>query len=188
MLSTPTAGASINSRLKALLKRYGTYYPPPTSLSSINTPRPIVGIPEEVLTEKFLEEIKGRVVFVGTALVQEDIEMEEAGEEAFGLNADLQAVEESHLQRQSKKYSSTSRATDVSMKVPLYGARAGGVGQGSILVPGWVRERCGEILFEEGGEDRRSLSELILESLLRVRVYLPLPFFICTSDFVLWYG
>lgn len=74
------------------------------------------------------------------------------------------------MTRMEKNYSRNSTATTISFKVPSLslGPVISGVGRGWIKIPGWIRERAAEVLFEEGDEDEFSLTEVILESLLRV--------------------
>jgi hypothetical protein len=57
-------------------------------------------------------------------------------------------------------YSAESTATDLSVHLPG--------GKGTVTVPGWVRERAAELFFEPGDEDEASLTETVLELLLKV--------------------
>ena len=41
-------------------------------------------------------------------------------------------------------------------------------GRGTLLIPGWVRERAVEVLFEGGDVDESSVAEVILDCLMRV--------------------
>lgn len=43
-----------------------------------------------------------------------------------------------------------------------------GTGRGTLVVPGWIRERAAEVLFEGGDVDESSVAEVILDSLLKV--------------------
>lgn len=36
-----------------------------------------------------------------------------------------------------------------------------------MIIPGWIRERAAEVLFEGGDVDEMSVAEVILESLLK---------------------
>ncbi len=42
-----------------------------------------------------------------------------------------------------------------------------GTGLGTLVIPGWIRERAAEVLFEGGDIDESSLAELILNVLLK---------------------
>jgi actin-related protein 10 len=43
-----------------------------------------------------------------------------------------------------------------------------GTGRGTLIIPGWIRERAAEVLFEGGDVDESSLAEVILDTLLKV--------------------
>jgi actin-related protein 10 len=43
-----------------------------------------------------------------------------------------------------------------------------GTGRGTLIIPGWVRERAAEVLFEGGDVDESSVAEVILDALLKV--------------------
>jgi len=64
-------------------------------------------------------------------------------------------------------YQKHSTARDMSLKVnpPGIGAPAG---RGTLIIPGWVRERVAEVLFEGGDVDESSVAEVILDCLMRV--------------------
>jgi actin-related protein 10 len=68
----------------------------------------------------------------------------------------------------SARFERQSRATDFMIQVnpppPL-----SGTGRGSIRIPGWIRERAAEQLFQGGDVDECSVTEVILYSLLKVR-------------------
>lgn len=75
---------------------------------------------------------------------------------------------ESHLQAISKMYERHSTATDLKMKVEPPASQQVGTGRGTLIIPGWIRERAAEVLFEGGDVDESSVAEVILESLLKV--------------------
>lgn len=176
-MSTPTASSRLNKRLKSLLLHFGSYIPAATSLTSSVVPQ-ITKIPKEVLSEEFLEEIKTRVCFVGEKIIpSDDIEDLFPDTEAMDISSDSLIQEEYQeaedlllMNRMERNYSRSSTATTLSFKVPSLslGPVISGVGRGWIEIPGWIRERAAEVLFEEGDEDELSLTEVILESLLRV--------------------
>ena len=64
-------------------------------------------------------------------------------------------------------YQKHSTARDMSLKVnpPGIGAPAG---RGTLIIPGWVRERAAEVLFEGGDVDESSVAEVVLDCLMRV--------------------
>ncbi|KAG9039960.1 hypothetical protein FRB95_004432 [Tulasnella sp. JGI-2019a] len=84
-------------------------------------------------------------------------------------------IQESQLRAKATLYKRNSSATDVKMRVvpPLAHATASGSGssaRGTLIIPGWIRERAAELLFEGGDVDEPSVVEVILEALLKVPV------------------
>lgn len=117
-----------------------------------------------------MEEIKTRVCFVGEALAvdadsvhgDEDDESAQDGESEEDLAL---------LRRMEKRYKATTTATTISIRIPSLSQPPvlSGVGRGWIQIPGWVRERAAEVLFEEGDDDESGLTELVLGSILKAR-------------------
>lgn len=63
-------------------------------------------------------------------------------------------------------YKRHSTANDIQMPVTPP-ASSGGLGRGVLIIPGWIRERAAEVLFEGGDVDEVSVAEIILDSLLK---------------------
>lgn len=63
-------------------------------------------------------------------------------------------------------YKPHSTANDIQMPVTPP-ASSGGLGRGVLVIPGWIRERAAEVLFEGGDVDEVSVAEVILDSLLK---------------------
>jgi actin-related protein 10 len=63
-------------------------------------------------------------------------------------------------------YKRHSTASDIQIQVTPP-ASSGGLGRGVLMIPGWIRERAAEVLFEGGDVDEVSIAEVILESLLK---------------------
>jgi actin-related protein 10 len=76
---------------------------------------------------------------------------------------------ESHVQALSNLYQRHSTATDLRIRVEAPPSQQHGTGRGTLVVPGWIRERAAEVLFEGGDVDESSVAEVILDSLLKVR-------------------
>ena len=75
-------------------------------------------------------------------------------------------------------YKRHSTANDIQMPVTPP-ASSGGLGRGVLMIPGWIRERAAEVLFEGGDVDEVSVAEVILDSLLKARF----PFICCARLF-----
>lgn len=173
----------MNRRLRALLLAFASYIAPPPSLTS-TTPARITRLPREILTDDLVEEIKTRLCFVGgenshtTDEAQAgsgDLEIPQVRDDLNKLDEDEAIV--AHL---FERYSRTAPASKpVSFRVPtlrggptLRSANGHSGGRGWIHVPGWVRERAAEVLWEdEGDHDARGLADVVLECLLRVSFF-----------------
>lgn len=172
-------------------------------------------MPEELLTDALIEDLKTRCCFVGEALdasVQVDVPMtyeepeqqpssdsatSESGYSFSRVSGDLQSNAsasgvsassdfsiispsqapsnldrprpgESHLQALANLYTRHSTATDLRIRVEPPPSQQTGTGRGTLVVPGWIRERAAEVLFEGGDVDESSVAEVILDSLLKV--------------------
>ena len=225
--TTPLAGARLTSHLRALLLFFGTYLPPPTSLSAaVNMPASSRSsrVPAEVLSDAVLDEIKTRCSFVGevmdTALDSGvvssmgedpmDVDMPPSdsapSESEFSrvsadrdsnagpASSDFSVISRSQvlpgrphagehqLQALADLYMRHSTATDLHLKVTPPVSQQTGTGHGTLIVPGWIRERGSEVLFEGGDVDESSVAETILDCLLKVRSY-PIQRFLLTDTF-----
>ncbi|KAH9944842.1 actin family [Amylocystis lapponica] len=215
--TTPLAGCRLSSHLRALLLLFGTYLPPPTSLSAAaNIPAAArsTRVPEEVLSDAVIQEVKTRCCFVGDALDTSDTRvMSPSGDDSLELelppsdpamsesefsrvsadmdsnfssqhaassgfsvvshsqvNPDRPRPGESHLQALATMYTRLSTATDLHMRVDPPAAQQVGTGRGTLIIPGWIRERAAEVLFEGGDVDESSVAEVLLDALLKVPV------------------
>ncbi|KAJ6531966.1 actin-domain-containing protein [Mycena capillaripes] len=193
--TTPLAGARLTSHLPNI---------PATNRS--------MRVPQEVLTDAVVEEIKARCCFVGDALgpspsetrgatpgddsweadlppsdsTQSESDFSLAGRDSnfsshrasseFSIisNPRVPAADnprgEGHLQALATLYKRHSTATDLQMRVVPPVSQQTGTGRGTLIIPGWVRERTAEVLFEGGDVDESSTAEVILDSLLKVPV------------------
>lgn len=218
--TTPLAGSRLSSHIRALILLFGTYLPPPTSLSAAaNIPAATrsTRVPQEVLTDAVLDEVITRCCFVGTPIDnRSDMRVMSPGEdEPMDLDlppssdmtpsesdfsrvgsADLESNNEfsqpassgfsivsrsqiapermtkgeTHLQALASLYTRHSTATELYLKVVPPVAQQTGTGRGTLIIPGWIRERGAEVLFEGGDVDESSVAETILDSLLKVPV------------------
>lgn len=203
---------------------FATYLPPLTTLggaANIPAASRSMRVPEEILTDAVMEDIKSRCCFVGEmldsdfhpAMVYGDdgsTEPEVPPSETSQMETDsvvdtpasppssrlssvtspsgltalthaLSSVQtgatgldrasgERHLQAIAMMYSRYATATDISIRVDPPPSHPTGTGMGSIRIPGWVRERAAEVLFEGGDVDEGSVAEIILDALLDVPV------------------
>ncbi|KAI0648997.1 actin-domain-containing protein [Trametes meyenii] len=219
--TTPLAGARLSSHIKALLLMFGTYIPPATSLSAaMNIPAASrsVRVPQDVLTDKVIDEIKTRCCFVGDPLdtdsngaaaaarasspgmgdtsseldlppsdpalsesefsrVSADLDSNFAASSGFSVvshsqvpGMDAPHAGESRVQALATMYGRHSTATDIHMRVDPPPAQQTGTGRGTLIIPGWIRERAAEVLFEGGDVDESSVAEVILDCMLKVPV------------------
>ncbi|KAG5647019.1 hypothetical protein DXG03_001744 [Asterophora parasitica] len=216
--TTTLAGARLTSHLRALLLMFGTYLPPPTSLSAaVNVPAAnrATRVPQEVLLDSVVEEIKTRCCLVGDILgtnhadarettpggddgsdfdvppssdyTQSESEFSHVGSESnvsshressseFSVITNPRVLPadaprgENHLQALANLYTRHSTATQLQMRVMPPPSQQAGTGRGTLIIPGWIRERAAEVLFEGGDVDESSVAEVILDSLLKVPV------------------
>lgn len=190
---------------------FGTYIPPLSSLgtaANIPTASRSLRVPEDLLTDKIIEEVKTSCCFVGDALhfdsqvelhdisnvgdnstefevpssdasvPESDFSRVSAASEnsGFSIVSNVRATPdtrgseqgEAHLQALATMYKRHSSATDLEMPVDPPPSQNIGTGRGTLLIPGWVRERAAEVLFEGGDVDESSVAEVILDSLLKV--------------------
>lgn len=105
----------------------------------------------------------------------EDVRMSDIGE---GASISDEAADGELMRQLKRRYAASSTATDLAIRVPpakeATSASGNGpgnapsTGRGAIAIPGWVRERAAEVLFEEGDIDEASIVELVLDALKSV--------------------
>ena len=225
--TTPLAGSRLTSHIRALLLMFATYLPPPSSLSaaiSVPNANRATRVPQEVLSDAVVEEIKTRGCFVsdvlGSAKEQrrEDTpgpEDDPPSEMDIPPSSDASVSEsdfshaalsqpdsefsvvsgsfpprphadqaqggggENYLQAIATMYKRHSTATDLQMRVMPPPSQQTATGRGTLIIPGWIRERAAEVLFEGGDVDESSLAELILDTLLKACTLFPFFEFHC---------
>ena len=152
-------------------------------------------IPEEILTDDLVEDIKTRCCFVGevlnarqspSSLDAMDLDLvstetvsgvtapQSPRSEHNGSAATTEGGYQQGLERLASLYRKHSNATDMALRVmpPVAHITEAGTGpqaRGTIIIPGWIRERAAEVLFEGGDVDERSVVEIVLDILLKVR-------------------
>ncbi|KDQ14960.1 hypothetical protein BOTBODRAFT_159018 [Botryobasidium botryosum FD-172 SS1] len=195
--TTPIAGARLTSHLRNLILAFGTYRSPPPLLGAPIPPAP-TRVALEILTPTLLEEIKARCCFVGESISGEEDQPAD-DDDAMSLDvppssdtdmaasdaeppsdvfssivpiSEAQAVA-LEVERVRAMYSRHTDATDLHFRVvpPGIVSHAPGAStRGTLVIPGWVRERAAELLFEGGDVDEKSVAEVILDTLLKVPV------------------
>lgn len=130
-----------------------------------DTQRRITLPPEAVLTDHLVEKVITQGCFIGSITIssaqETDVTMEEPPASSQSDQIDQQLAEELHI-----RYRSTSVAKDWSLYTNV---GHGALGPSRFVVPGWVRERAGEIFFQEDIEDEaESLPDMILSCISKV--------------------
>lgn len=77
---------------------------------------------------------------------------------------------EGHLQALATMYGRQSTASDLEVRVTPPVSQQTGTGNGIVIIPGWIRERAAEFLFTGGDVDEKSVAQVILDSMLKVRL------------------
>ncbi|OAV94999.1 hypothetical protein PTTG_05497 [Puccinia triticina 1-1 BBBD Race 1] len=205
--STTRAGSRLSARLSVLLSRFAQYLIiPKFGQSSLSTSNPRITkpthIPPGLLTPAVVEDIKTRLLFVSQDKLQLDNQSEpiqpltEQAEQEEGQ--DNQGLEEDYSESNNHQLLDTleriyRRSTSPDTQDVVYKLPAPQPSQsnprppciGVIRVPGWMRERASEILFnptlssigqiEEEEDESLSIPEIILECLLKLPIDLRRP-------------
>ena len=114
---------------------------------------------------------------VGSADLESNNEFSQPASSGFSIVSRSQIAPErmtkgeTHLQALASLYTRHSTATELYLKVVPPVAQQTGTGRGTLIIPGWIRERGAEVLFEGGDVDESSVAETILDSLLKVASY-----------------
>lgn len=176
--STTCAGLRLLSRLRALLLAFGRYSPPPQlSITSSATPiKPLQSVPEDLLTPEVLLDLLHRGCFVAPNRTPTT-----ETSSAFTRSAPVELKEEydeakdaAWMEYLGRRYRQHSSASSISIKVaPPASAAASAPSSASnqkafLLVPGWIRERAADVLFEPGNQDEPSIIEAMMTSLVKV--------------------
>lgn len=183
--TSPLAGMRLSSHLRALLLLFGVYRPPSnldlrSSTRSTSNPKP-TRVPEDLLTEELIEEIKTRCCYVGNPLPASASQnfLRSAGSsspppppssdppESEDTSIEMEETDP-HISTIDKYYGQHSKATELRMRVKHPNAQSEDMGLGTLVIPGWIRERAAELLFEDGDLDEQSVVEVVLRSLRKV--------------------
>ncbi|KAK4685993.1 actin-related protein 10, partial [Tremellales sp. Uapishka_1] len=158
---TPLAGRRLHQHLRSLLLHYATYIPPPPSLGNLSD-RSSAAVPPQLLTDRLLERILTEACFVGGVVIHDGTKGDQE------LDSD-ESDEARRMRLFKERYEGTSTAKDASFMVAP--VRKSDMGPGSLIVPGWIRERTAEILFEHDGESEdASVPHAILNTMLKLPI------------------
>jgi hypothetical protein len=85
---------------------------------------------------------------------------------------DVEAPARREAERLARRYSdqSSSSAKDMLFRVTPLSGSSKAMGTGTLVVPGWVRERASEILFGDAVDEDESIPGLILACILKVGI------------------
>ncbi|KAG0215105.1 hypothetical protein BGX28_000810 [Mortierella sp. GBA30] len=111
-------------------------------ISLVDNPTDLRIIPEGMLTSAFLENIKTRLLFASPLIIT--------------------AKDNVNEEEMNNNFRDVSTSSEVHVEVWLEEEQARGI----LAIPGWIRERASECLFN-GDEDAESLTDIILESILK---------------------
>lgn len=179
--STPLAGRALHRRLKALLRHHATYLAPPASLSNLAR-RPVQPIPASLLSDELIDRIITEACFVAESAPDEQTgqerprrgDDEDDDPDVETLENDDHEIENAFVTRLEARYASGTTARDWCIPVSPTPTDAKSMGPGTLIVPGWIRERAVEVLFGDQMDDEAdSLPDAILRCILRVSTASP---------------
>lgn len=190
------AGARLSQRLRSLLLHFATFVTPqqiPAPTSTFTTTAVVPAnerrekVSKDLLTEDFLDEIVSKALLVSPSRITQTSWTSPGKtdwKDAQPFSHLSEEDDETFMETLKEKYQDTSSALDMTIHVPpppppplspaeTPSTLGGGIttqntSRGVILIPGWVRERAAEVLFEPGDEDEESIVEMILHILLKV--------------------
>lgn len=154
------AGRALHRRLRRLLERFATYHPPPVSLNNL-TSQTVHPLPDGLLSDHLVERIVTETLFTGSVILEDD--------HIQHMEVDIDAAdpEVGKLDAVRERFANASSATNLSFPFPTTAPSR--FGPGRLEIPGWIRERAAEVLFEgDDQEEVDSIQECILHTILKV--------------------
>lgn len=192
LASSPRAGKQLNQRLKLLLLRYAKYIESHRSLQSCDTSlkQRSKAVEESMLSEEILEEIKAKALFVGPypppprpegTVEQSQTQYRRYASEStatpFTFAISPVTVDPDNAGSLIQKFGPSPQST-----LSAAGSSTSTFSRGLIAIPGWVRERAAEALFESRDLDEDDVVHLTLRVLSALPVDLRRP--MCESILV----
>lgn len=80
------------------------------------------------------------------------------------------------MDRLKERYKANSNASDLKVPISPRKGENQDMGPAILVVPGWIRERAVEAIFGDHETEERSIHDLILETILKVRSHPSLGF------------
>jgi hypothetical protein len=163
--STPLASRRLHHRLKASLRHHARYYPPPASLSSL-TRHAVQPVPLAVLTDDLVQRIIIQGCFVSSPLIPPASDTRRSDQP---ISADVDEIDDTRLLGELQGlYAPGADASDIRISISPLSGETQGMGPSTLVVPGWIRERAAEVLFEDDGNEVEGIPELVLQCISRV--------------------
>lgn len=153
--STPMAGKVLSQRLKSMIV---------ASAKIFDSSQPIVS---SMLSDDIIEDIQTRFLFVSPFRINHMLQSPPTSRsmsmsKTVSIDSVLLGVPKgSDTESYEKRYHETSAATDVK----YHFRRADNNEMTAMTIPGWIRERAAEVLFEGWDEDQPSIADTILAAL-----------------------
>lgn len=195
LASSPRAGKQLNERLKRLLLRYGKFVAAQVGLQDCAKPisERTRAIDAAMLTNDRLEQIKAKALFASP----HETNLEGLEELFSVLELGSAAGEKDEAAASIKRMlSSTSKATHFTFSISPESIDPNGTASliqsvsappssstssfgntsqkaavsGVIAIPGWLRERAAELLFESGDEDEPSIVDMTVSAIARLPI------------------
>jgi actin-related protein 10 len=113
------------------------------------------------LSDQIIERILTEACFVGSIAISSSLRSRGIGENP----------EDDSARELEARYKETSFASDVAFRIPPPAGASIDLGWPTIVVPGWIRERAVEIVFEDEGEEEATLPDAILQCVLKVSLH-----------------
>ncbi|WOO78512.1 Actin-related protein 10 [Vanrija pseudolonga] len=168
--SSPIAGRALHSRLRALVRHYGKYYPAPPASRSPAPPNrtPVTPVPLGVLTDRVVERVLTEACFAAPEAAAGTSSAAPPGGSSDMFEPLPEIDDAGLMQTLHDRYAGAAGPTkDWTLTIPS----ARGVGPCSYLVvPGWVRARAADILFGDGPAEDESVTEQVISTLLKLPV------------------
>ncbi|TIA87449.1 hypothetical protein E3P99_03175 [Wallemia hederae] len=149
--TTNMGGQYLTEHLRTLVVEHGVYYPPFTAqqLSSATQQPSATKIPHEAITDAWLEDVKCRALFA-------EPHLRRSARDADGNGGDDTPVENTdddvHTSQLSVKLQTSH-------------------GRGVVFIPGWVRQRAVEVMFDSRGDvDEPSIPECVVKCMQKLPI------------------